>query len=501
MDDAIGLHFKAARQHQELLHREVLQQLQSVSASVHQLQGTFVGRFPAVQKLSQEEDVVFRSLHAPSPDECNGALSLVPTPVSGHPPPPPLHRVASLPLGGVNDSRSPQQTESFARMMSTRRQSDAKRIKLATLNQAVQDCLLTLPSNAAMPSICDQSGFRWMSGSSEILLTLLRIAAVSTFCAIVIVRILVDVRGVSFHFLAAVTMLYSIVGVHCVRQFKRAMHSESMKLADQQLGRFAHEFELDCHWSSAGGVRTSQFIVVWLLMVMGDVVQHIFKVWNLDDSDSDSEIGRLAAHAIQAVAATCFMVYSALVVLTVISQARCLAGLNRMLDCWCNDLLSKSNFAAAAQSWNVMQASIKSVAQALSRSFLILQSLASVGFCFLLGGTAGMSLRAEATTVQLIAEAASAFPLLFLFLASLILMSRAAALTEKCRSIPTFINQIPSDRDLDPDRQYLCRYVADSSTGFIIFGVTITQELFLKQVYFLGTLLSGICGVLVRAYM
>ena len=57
-----------------------------------------------------------------------------------------------------------------------------------------------------------------------------------------------------------------------------------------------------------------------------------------------------------------------------------------------------------------MQASIKSVAQALSRSFLILQSLASVGFCFLLGGTAGMSLRAEATTVQLIAEAASAFP-------------------------------------------------------------------------------------------
>ena len=66
---------------------------------------------------------------------------------------------------------------------------------------------------------------------------------------------------------------------------------------------------------------------------------------------------------------------------------------------------------------------------------------------------------------------------------------------------PRFINQIPSDRDLDPDRQYLCRYVADSSTGFIIFGVTITQELFLKQVYFLGTLLSGICGVLVRAYM
>ena len=64
------------------------------------------------------------------------------------------------------------------------------------------------------------------------------------------------------------------------------------------------------------------------------------------------------------------------------------------------------------QGWNCLQASIKSVARALSTGFVLLLGGASVGFFFLLGGIAEMSLREEATTVQLIAEIAAAFPLL-----------------------------------------------------------------------------------------
>ena len=62
--------------------------------------------------------------------------------------------------------------------------------------------------------------------------------------------------------------------------------------------------------------------------------------------------------------------------------------------------------------WNSLQACIKSVARALSASFMILQIFSSVGLFFLLGGIVGMSLRTESTTSQLLAEAASAFPLL-----------------------------------------------------------------------------------------
>lgn len=55
--------------------------------------------------------------------------------------------------------------------------------------------------------------------------------------------------------------------------------------------------------------------------------------------------------------------------------------------------------------------------------------------------------------------------------------AHGAALTEKCRNIPAFVNQIPtkawgllfalqSGQDpLDEERQYLVRYVADSSAG------------------------------------
>ncbi|CAE6970371.1 ectD, partial [Symbiodinium sp. KB8] len=52
--------------------------------------------------------------------------------------------------------------------------------------------------------------------------------------------------------------------------------------------------------------------------------------------------------------------------------------------------------------------------------------------------------------------------------------SSGAALTEKCRTIPAFVNQIPTDSCIDDERQYLVHFVLNSSAGFNVKHFTIT---------------------------
>lgn len=100
-------------------------------------------------------------------------------------------------------------------------------------------------------------------------------------------------------------------------------------------------------------------------------------------------------------------------------------------------------------------------------------------------------------TVPLLVEIFSSVPLLFLCTLSLRVSAHGAALTEKCRAIPSFVNQIPAN-DIDHNRQYLVRFIQDSSAGFCIRDVKLTQEMFMKQVYVVGALLSATFSALSR---
>ena len=99
--------------------------------------------------------------------------------------------------------------------------------------------------------------------------------------------------------------------------------------------------------------------------------------------------------------------------------------------------------------------------------------------------------------VPLLVEIFSSVPLLFLCTLSLRVSAHGAALTEKCRAIPSFVNQIPAN-DIDHNRQYLVRFIQDSSAGFCIRDVKLTQEMFMKQVYVVGALLSATFSALSR---
>ncbi|OLQ05916.1 hypothetical protein AK812_SmicGene10839 [Symbiodinium microadriaticum] len=55
---------------------------------------------------------------------------------------------------------------------------------------------------------------------------------------------------------------------------------------------------------------------------------------------------------------------------------------------------------------------------------------------------------------MLIFEMVAALPLLFLFTVNMRVCAHGAALTEKCRQIPAFVNQIPSAEPIEPWMQH-----------------------------------------------
>lgn len=154
------------------------------------------------------------------------------------------------------------------------------------------------------------------------------------------------------------------------------------------------------------------------------------------------------------------------------------------------------------RSWNSIQALLKSASRELATSFMSLQVCGSLGLMIWLTGSLTFLWRSQPAALPLAVEVASSLPLTFLFLVATRLCAHGAALTEKCRNMPALVNQIPGPSgSIDVNRQYLVRFITDSAAGFIVKGVTLTQAIFLRQVYFLGTLFSGLLGVLIRIYL
>lgn len=71
-----------------------------------------------------------------------------------------------------------------------------------------------------------------------------------------------------------------------------------------------------------------------------------------------------------------------------------------------------------------------------------------------------MAFRAEFQFMPFFIECLSSLPLPFLFLLGMRVCAHGADLTEKCRAMPAFVNQIPTNVLIDVERQYLVRFIA-----------------------------------------
>mmetsp|Transcript_40792 Transcript_40792/g.67446 ORF Transcript_40792/g.67446 Transcript_40792/m.67446 type:complete len:163 (-) Transcript_40792:296-784(-) len=159
--------------------------------------------------------------------------------------------------------------------------------------------------------------------------------------------------------------------------------------------------------------------------------------------------------------------------------------------------MAMPEFEEGVRTWNVLQALLKCVGRELAGSFLIFQGFGYLCFIFFLVSGIVLIFSNDFEALPLMMEVLSGVPLLFLSCLSLRLSAHGAALTEKCLAIPSFVNQIPS-KLIDQERQYLVRFIEDSSAGFFVRNVKLTQEMVMKQVYIVGALLSATFSALSR---
>jgi len=194
-------------------------------------------------------------------------------------------------------------------------------------------------------------------------------------------------------------------------------------------------------------------------------------------------------------------VFSSAVVF-IVSHVHChfLNGLDLSLDSWCCSILHDPHFEHGVDSWNCMQAIMKCIGRELSSSFLAVQVFGALGMVYCLISSLAVAFETRFAPEPFLIDGWSLIPMLAFFALNVKVCSHGAALTEKCRNIPAFVNQIPTDARINPDRQYLVRFVLDSAAGFNVKHFTITQDFFVKNFILLGGFLSGMIAVLSRLY-
>eukprot|EP00435_Cladocopium_sp_Y103_P039481 s1489_g10.t1 len=305
------------------------------------------------------------------------------------------------------------------------------------------------------------------------------------------------IAGADFRLGPAVAQLiYGLAAPSGVILLRMALKSDDMNLALDKMQLFVADFMVE--WKKISGTEGRIYVAAWVLMMLCFATSSGMDMWHHGDSADDSL--KTIQFLVNGAAVLTFGFASFLVTLVAYVQSHILLGLDRSLDCWCCSILNESDFALGVDSWNCLQALLKCIGRGIASSFLASQACGAIGLIYVLASAVTASFQLGLNPNVLILEGVHALPLLVFFLLNLRVCAHGANLTEKCRVIPAFVNQIPTEDALDDERQYLVRYVADSSAGFFVKEVKLTREMFLKNFVAVGGLMTGAVGVLSRIY-
>lgn len=292
------------------------------------------------------------------------------------------------------------------------------------------------------------------------------------------------------------SIIYGIAATLCVHRMTSALRSKNLKLATGRLHAFVAEFKVD--WREVSGQEGCKYLCMWLLVVLIIIVARCLGIWwRLSSEDFSWAWTHVLPASLEICSLLVYGLSSGLLTAAAYTQSYLLLGLDKSLDCWCSHLMAMPDFQEGVRSWNVLQALLKCVGRELAGSFLIFQGFGYLCFIFFLVSGIVLIFSNDFEALPLLVEVLSQVPLLFLSCLSLRLSAHGAALTEKCRAIPSFVNQIPT-KLIDRERQYLVRFIEDSSAGFFVRNVKLTQEMVMKQVYVVGALLSATFSALSR---
>jgi len=401
--------------------------------------------------------------------------------------------------GLVDNPRSPSRT------VGTRRNS-ATNASVQHMDMVAQKEILQtdLDLCATTPSLYEEFACKLLTRRASCFMSLIVIFLLCEIAITAAIYIYGHVHGVAWNFTTISLLVYSVVAFFGVRMMVRVIHSEELQLASGILRLYMDQTVFDQLCS----LEQRKYLCAWCCFLLGLLVGQALEVWNIQRGVMDATIyhaedlfaAKVLALAGEFTAVVAFGFSSALVLLVSYVQSVLMLGMDAALDGWCSEIFQEPEYELGVKTWNSMQAVLKCIGRDLANPTVLLQGFGSLGFVTYAISAVGVSFLQDLEPLTLVMLTLAACPAVFLFLVSIRVGAQAAALTEKCRAIPAFINQIPGDC-IDHDRQYLVRFVADTSAGFIVYGITLTQSMFLKQFYALLTILAGVLGIFLRLYL
>jgi len=174
----------------------------------------------------------------------------------------------------------------------------------------------------------------------------------------------------------------------------------------------------------------------------------------------------------------------------VMSLAFCLLWVSRALqllvDSFCCRMQQQPNVLEAVRDWNVVQAVLRKASNTVEKCFFVMQT--AVLLCVLLSVVDSVQAEGGENSTR----PTAAIPGALVALGIGRVFFAAAAVSDKCSRVPSWVNSLTfgAEVDMDLQRQYVVDYIIHSDAGFYIFEVRLTAALALKVTYLIGVVAS-----------
>ena len=277
-----------------------------------------------------------------------------------------------------------------------------------------------------------------------------------------------------------------------------ALRSTDLELTMAKLYTFVDDGSHE--WDRSSRLEQWRSFAFWCLWVAVFLAGQVIREWQLEEV-MDSKVAqesRAARYTLRGITAFCWSISSFLVVLEAYVQNHLLLGLDCSLDCWCAYLLDCPDFSLGVDSWNCLQALLKCISRKVAKSFLVMQISGGIACIYCLASAVMVAFLSGFALKVILVEGAFLFPVLMLFFLEMRVFWHGTNISEKCRIIPAFVNQIPAGLRINMERSYLVQFITDSSAGFFVREVKLTREMLLKNFMVVGGILSGLVAIMSR---
>ena len=206
------------------------------------------------------------------------------------------------------------------------------------------------------------------------------------------------------------TGVYAVLAIASITLLDKAWRSSHFEVAVARLHTLMEDFKIE--WSLASAREWRKYTAAWFFNIAGFVAIQVLQAWVQQGEADVQGIEKSWIYIIGALTIVSCGISSGVVLLTAFIQTDLFLGLDKSLDCWCCQIVNHNmDFGLGVETWNAVQALLKSVARELASSFLALQILSGLSFVYFLAIGMTFVFRSEHHPLPLLVEGLSSLPL------------------------------------------------------------------------------------------